>query len=86
MNPIHTGYSPVPSWIPTLPKLGSILGFSQRLLRPFSPIAIKAKNNLLSLAHGHCRVFGAINNRQPVRMDGNDKPPGENELLQKMRW
>jgi hypothetical protein len=32
MNPIHTGYSPVPSWIPTLPKLGSILGFSQRLL------------------------------------------------------
>ncbi len=32
MNPIHTGYSPVPSWIPTLPTLGSILGFSQRLL------------------------------------------------------
>ena len=32
MNPIHTGYSPVPSWIPTLPKLGSILGFSQILL------------------------------------------------------
>ena len=26
------GYSHVPSWIPTLPKLGSILGFSQRLL------------------------------------------------------
>ena len=26
------GYLPVPSWIPTLPKLGSILGFSQRLL------------------------------------------------------
>ncbi len=26
------GYSPVSSWIPTLPKLSSILGFSQRLL------------------------------------------------------
>jgi hypothetical protein len=26
------GYLHVPSWIPTLPKLGSILGFSQRLL------------------------------------------------------
>jgi hypothetical protein len=25
-------YLHVPSWIPTLPKLGSILGFSQRLL------------------------------------------------------
>jgi len=24
------GYLQVPSWIPTLPKLGSILGFSQR--------------------------------------------------------
>jgi hypothetical protein len=40
------GYLHVPSWIPTLPKLGSILGFSQRLLSPFSPIAIKAKNCL----------------------------------------
>jgi len=46
------GYLNVPSWIPTLPKLGSILGFSQRLLWPLSPIAIKAKNNLLSSAHG----------------------------------
>jgi hypothetical protein len=46
------GYLPVPSWIPTLPKLSSILGFSQRLLWPFFPIAIKAKNNLLSSAHG----------------------------------
>jgi hypothetical protein len=26
------GYLHVPSWIPTLPKIGSILGFSQRLL------------------------------------------------------
>jgi len=26
------GYLHVPRWIPTLPKLGSILGFSQRLL------------------------------------------------------
>jgi hypothetical protein len=26
------GYLHVPSWIPMLPKLGSILGFSQRLL------------------------------------------------------
>ena len=26
------GYLHIPSWIPTLPKLGSILGFSQRLL------------------------------------------------------
>jgi len=26
------GYLQVPSWIPTLPKLGSILEFSQRLL------------------------------------------------------
>jgi hypothetical protein len=26
------GYLQVPSWIPTLPKIGSILGFSQRLL------------------------------------------------------
>ncbi len=26
------GYLHVPSWIPTLPKLGSIIGFSQRLL------------------------------------------------------
>ena len=26
------GYLQVPSWIPMLPKLGSILGFSQRLL------------------------------------------------------
>ncbi len=26
------GYLHVPSWIPTLPKLGSNLGFSQRLL------------------------------------------------------
>ncbi len=42
------GYSPVSSWIPMLPKLGSILGFIQRLLWPFPPIAIKAKNNLLS--------------------------------------
>ena len=41
-------YLHVPSWIPTLPKLGSILGFSQRLLWTFPPIAIKAKNNLLS--------------------------------------
>ncbi len=45
-------YLPVSSLIPTLPKLGSILGFSQRVLWPFSPIAIKAKNNLLSSAHG----------------------------------
>jgi hypothetical protein len=46
------GYLHVPNWIPTLPKLGSLIGFSQRLLWPFSPIAIKAKNNLLSSAHG----------------------------------
>ncbi len=26
------GYLHVPSWIPTLPKLGGILGVSQRLL------------------------------------------------------
>ena len=26
------GYLHVPSWIPTLPKIGSILGLSQRLL------------------------------------------------------
>jgi hypothetical protein len=26
------GYLHIPSWIPTLPKLGSRLGFSQRLL------------------------------------------------------
>ena len=26
------GYSLLPAWIPTLPKLGSVLGFSQRLL------------------------------------------------------
>jgi len=26
------GYLHIPSWIPTLPKIGSILGFSQRLL------------------------------------------------------
>ncbi len=26
------GYLPVASWIPTLPKLGSLLGFSQRVL------------------------------------------------------
>ena len=26
------GYLPVTSWIPTLPKIGSILGFSQRVL------------------------------------------------------
>ena len=26
------GYLHIPSWIPTLPKLGSNLGFSQRLL------------------------------------------------------
>ena len=42
------GYLHIPRWIPTLPKLGSILGFSQRLLWPFSPIALKATNNLLS--------------------------------------
>jgi hypothetical protein len=42
------GYLHVPSWIPMLPKLGSILRFSQRLFCPFSPIAIKVKNNLLS--------------------------------------
>jgi len=42
------GYLHVPTWIPTLPKLGSIIGFSQRLLCSFSPIAIKAKKNLLS--------------------------------------
>ncbi len=41
-------YLPISRWIPTLPKLGSLLGFSQRVLWPFSPIAIKAKNNLLS--------------------------------------
>jgi hypothetical protein len=41
------GYLQVSSWIPTLPKLGSILGFSQRFFLPFSPIAIKAKNYLL---------------------------------------
>ena len=29
------GYLYVPSWIPTLPKLGSILGFSQRVLDLF---------------------------------------------------
>ncbi len=42
------GHLPVSGWIPTLPKLGRLLGFSQRILLPFSPIAIKAKNNLLS--------------------------------------
>jgi len=26
------GYSLLPAWIPTLPKLGNVLGFSQRLL------------------------------------------------------
>jgi hypothetical protein len=26
------GYLHIPSWIPTLPKLGSMLGFSQRVL------------------------------------------------------
>ncbi len=41
-------YLQISSWIPTPPKLGSLLGFSQRILWPFSPIAIKAKNNLLS--------------------------------------
>ena len=45
-------YLPVSSWIPTLPKLGRLIGFSQRILWPFPPIAIKAKNNLLSSAHG----------------------------------
>ncbi len=30
------GYLHVPRWIPTLPKLGSVLGFSQRILWPFS--------------------------------------------------
>jgi hypothetical protein len=30
-------YSLLPSWIPTLPKLGNVLGFSQRLLWPFFP-------------------------------------------------
>ncbi len=30
-NPLP-GYLPVPGWIPTLPKLGSLLGFSQRVL------------------------------------------------------
>ena len=45
-------YLPISSWIPTLLKLGSILGFSQRILWSFSPIAIKAKNNILSSAHG----------------------------------
>ncbi len=44
-------YLPASNWIPTLPKLCSILGFSQRVLWPFSPIAIKAKNNRLSSAH-----------------------------------
>jgi len=29
------GYSLLPAWIPTLPKLGNVLGFSQRLLCPF---------------------------------------------------
>ena len=43
------GYSLLPAWIPTLPKLGNVLGFSQRLLWPFFPnIAIITKNNLLS--------------------------------------
>ena len=41
------GYLPVTSWIPTLPKIGSILGFNQRVFWPFPPIAIKGKNNLL---------------------------------------
>jgi hypothetical protein len=58
------GYLPVTSWIPTLPKIGSILGFSQRALRPFSPIAMKAKNNLLSYAHV-MHTFGAINKVRP---------------------
>ncbi len=26
------GYLPVPNWIPTLPRIGNILGFSQRIL------------------------------------------------------
>ncbi len=26
------GYSLLPAWIPTLPKIGNVLGFSQRLL------------------------------------------------------
>ncbi len=26
------GYSILPAWIPTLPKIGNVLGFSQRLL------------------------------------------------------
>ncbi len=46
-NPLPD-YLPVSIWIPTLPNLGRLTGFSQRILRPFSPIAIKAKNNLLS--------------------------------------
>jgi hypothetical protein len=45
-------YSRVPSWIPTLPKIGNILGFRQRTLQPFPLIAIKATNNLFSYAPG----------------------------------
>jgi hypothetical protein len=26
------GYSLLPAWIPTLPKIGNVFGFSQRLL------------------------------------------------------
>ena len=59
------GYLHNPSCIPTLPKLGSILGFSQRLLWPFSSlVAIKAKNNLLSfvLSSALMHAFKAVNN------------------------
>ncbi len=45
-------YLPVSSWIPMLPKLGRLIRFSQRILWPFPPIAIKAKNNILSSAQG----------------------------------
>jgi hypothetical protein len=31
------GYSLLPAWIPMLPKIGYIFGFSQRLLWPFPP-------------------------------------------------
>ncbi len=42
------GYSRLPAWIPTLPKIGNVLGLARDYSDLFPQHAIIAKNNLLS--------------------------------------
>ena len=66
------GYSLLPAWIPTLPKLGNVFGFShpETTLTFFPNKAIIAKNNLFSYRSHICcfREHSAVLSQQKDKL------------------